>query len=95
MNYEIKITQSGPGGTIYYLENEKQLSLTWEFAMNGALIFAPSPQHWNYFCGKNDLPEAQNRRDEILARVCEEVINQKASGAKYEIGDDYISISFR
>jgi len=94
MSYEVKITQSGRGGTICYLENEKQLPLGWEFAMNGALIFVPSPSRWNYFCGENDLPEANDRRDEILRKVCQEIISRKASGAKYEIGDDYISISF-
>ncbi len=94
MNYEVKIIDSGRGGTIFYLENGKELPFGWEFAINGALLFVPSPPHWNNFCANNDLPEAQNRRAEILERVCEEVVRQKAAGAKYEIGDDYISISF-
>ena len=95
MNYEVKVTQSGRGGVIYYSENGKKLPFDWEFAINGALLFAPSPAHWNYFCDKNNLPEAQNRRDKILTRICEEVICQQTSGAEYEIGDDYISITFR
>ncbi len=95
MNYKVKITQSGRGGTIFYLENAQELPFGWEFAINGALLFVPSPPHWNNFCDRNDLPQARNRRDEILKRVCEEVIRQKTSGAEYEIEEDYISISFR
>jgi hypothetical protein len=94
MNYEVKIIDSGRGGTICYLENNKELPFGWEFAINGALLFVPSPQHWNTLCASSDFPQAKNRRDEILNRICEGVIHQKALGAKYEIGDDYISISF-
>jgi hypothetical protein len=94
MEYEVKITHSESGGTIYYLENDKELSFDWEVAVNGALLFVPSPARWNNFCAENDLPQAQNRRNEVLERVCEEVVRQKTSGTKYEIGDDYISISF-
>ena len=93
-NYEVRITQSGRGGTIYYTENAQQISFDWEFAINGALLFVPSPRQWNDFCVGNDLPQAQNRHDEILETVCEEVLRQKTSGAGYTIGDDYISISF-
>lgn len=94
MDYEVKISQSGRGGTIVYFENAQKLSFDWEFAIDGALLFVPSPLHWNNFCDRNDFTQAQNRRDEILERVCRDVIRQKTSGAKYEIDDDYISISF-
>ncbi|MCY7346240.1 MAG: hypothetical protein LH614_08485 [Pyrinomonadaceae bacterium] len=94
MDYQVKITQSGRGGTIYYRENEQELPFGWEFAINGALLFVPSPQHWNNFCDRNHLPSTQNRRDEILERVGREVVRQKTSGGKYAIEDDYISISF-
>ena len=95
MNHEVKITQSGRSGTVFYFENARGFSFNWELAINGALIFVPSPPHWNYFCERNDFLLARNRRDEILERVCEESIRQKTSGAEYEIGDNYISISFR
>ena len=90
----MKIVQSGSGGTIYYAENERKLPFSWEFAVDGALVFVPLPPHWDNFCERNDLPQARNRRDEILKRVGEEIIRQKAAGAKYAIEDDYISISF-
>lgn len=95
MDYKVRIAQSGRGGTIYYAENAKELPFSWEFATDGALLFVPSPQHWNDFCDRNDLSQAQNRRDEILERVSEETVRQKAAGAKYVIGDDNISIAFR
>ena len=94
MDYKVNITQSGRGRTIYYLENDKEPAFNLESAIDGVLVFVRSPQHWNNFCDDNALPQARNRRDKILKRVCEEVICQKTSGAKYAIGDDYISISF-
>jgi len=94
MDYEVKITQSGRGGTIFYLENDQELAFDWEFAIDGALVFVPAPAHWNNFCEKKDLLQAGNRRDEILERVCQEIIRQKASGGEHTIGDNYISISF-
>ena len=94
MNYEVKIKDSGRGGTIYYLENDKELAFGWELATDGALLFVPSPPHWNNFCERSDFSQAQNRRGEILQRVCEESIRQKTSGAEYDISDNYISIPF-
>ncbi len=95
MNYEVKITQSGRGGTIYFLETGKELPFGWELAIDGALLFFSSLPDWENFFGAIDLPQAQNRRDEIVERVCEEVVRQQTSGGKYAIEDDYISISFR
>ena len=46
MNYEVKISESGRGGTVFYVENARQLSFDWEFAIDGALLFVPSPLHW-------------------------------------------------
>ncbi len=94
MNCEVKITQSGRGGTVHYLENGKELPFSWEFAIDGALLFVPSPPRWNNFCERNDFPQARNRRDEILEGISKEVIRQKTSGAEYTISDDYSSISF-
>ena len=94
MNYEVKISQTGRGGAVFYIENARKLAFDWEFAIDGALLFVPSPLRWNNFCEKNDFPQARNRRNEILESVCGEVIRQKTSGAEYTIGDDYISISF-
>ena len=94
MNYQVKINDSGGGGTIRYSENDQELPFDWEFAMNGALLFVPAPQFWNNFCARNNLPQACDRRDEILKSVSEEVIRQKSPGGKYEIGDAFISISF-
>ena len=95
MDYAVKIIQTGRGGTVYYQENAAALPFDWEFAVDGALLFVPSVPYWSNFCERHDLPQARFRRDEILKRVCEEIIRQKAAGAKYAIEDDYASISFR
>ena len=77
---EVKIIQTGRGGTIHYAETGKELAFDWEFAIAGALVFVPSPPHWNNFVLRNYFPQAQNRRDEILERICEEIIRQKSGG---------------
>src|SRR5204863_437660 len=35
MNYKVEVDQSGRGGRISYIENERALSLDWEFATRG------------------------------------------------------------
>lgn len=39
MSYEIKVSQEGRGGTVFYVEDEKELPFDWEFSTIGAYIF--------------------------------------------------------
>jgi hypothetical protein len=85
----VSITQSGRGGTVFYILKEKRLHFYWEFGGNEvlALIFVPNDQTWEAQTG---IP--LSKRLEILTFVAQQVIRQRASGSIYRILDDVIEI---
>ncbi len=94
MNYRVEINQSGRGGTIYYFEGDQRLAFDWEFSMSGTTVFVPPPGQWDKSCESAGFAAAAGRRNEILERTAVEVCRQKASGAKYEIGDNWLEFVF-
>jgi hypothetical protein len=94
MSYKVEISQSGRGGSINYTENEQALRLDWEFAMDGAYIFVPTPELWDAYWQGNNIQWAAGRRQEILERVAEEVRRQKAQSSKVTIEDDCLHFKF-
>jgi hypothetical protein len=89
MTYKVEIDQNGRGGTIRYIEDEQTLSFGWEFSMDGADIFVPTPAQWDA-----NTRWASGRRQEILERVAAEVRDQKAKSASVSIEDNWISLRF-
>ena len=95
MNYKVEIHQSGRGGRISYIEDERApLFLDWEFALDGADVFVPTPEQWDAYWQNRDAGWAQGRRQEILERVAEEVRKQKAASSKVSIEDNWIHFTF-
>ena len=94
MNYKVEISQSGRGGSIDYTENEQALRLDWEFAVDGAYIFVPTPEQWDAYWRSNNIQWAAGRRQEILERVTEAVRHQKAQSSKVILEDDSIHLKF-
>ena len=62
--------------------------------MNGAWIWAPSPEQWDGYWLANQADRAVGRREEILTRVMEETIRKRASSAKGEISEDGVNLKF-
>lgn len=62
--------------------------------MTGTTVFVPTPVQWDAWCEASGFPEAKGRRDEILEYTAIETINQKASGAKFQISENWIEIEF-
>jgi len=94
MNYEVEISQSGPGGSINYTENGQAMRLDWEFASDGAYVFVPTPEQWDAFWRSNKIEWAAGRRQEIIERVVEAVRQQKAQSSKVTLEDDCIRFTF-
>lgn len=94
MNYVVDIDQSGRGGRISYAENGNTMCFDWEFAINGATVFVPSPDEWDLRCQKEGGGWARGRRQEILERVAQEVRRQKAGSASVSIEDHWIQFEF-
>jgi hypothetical protein len=94
MNYKVEIDQSGRGGRVSYIENERALNLDWEFAINGVDLFVPTPEQWDAYWQSRDADWARGRRQEILERVADEVRKQKAAGAAVTFEDNWIHFGF-
>jgi len=94
MDYEVEINQTGRGGTINYIEEEKSLPFDWEFSMVGADIFVPTSSEWDSYCEKHLADWAKGRRQEILERLSQEVRKQKVQSAKIKIEDHWIQFTF-
>ena len=91
--YGVKITQSGRGGTIEYVEGNGRLSFGWEFGGAGAvaLIFVPTTVQW-----EAGHQWRRGRREQILKRMNDAVIRRQAPGCVAEFdGDGTINICQR
>jgi hypothetical protein len=86
---KLEYTQNGRGGSIYYIEGAIKIQFGWEFGGGNTVVilFIPEKKYWEAQTGT-----PLHRRDEILKFLCEQVIRDQASGCKYEIYDDAISI---
>ncbi len=91
MNYKVRVSQAGRGGTIFYVENEAELAFDWEFSMTGATVFVPTPLQWEAFCKADNFT---GRRQEILENLGAELCRQQTSNGTFEIYDQWVEIIF-
>lgn len=94
MSYEIKISQEGRGGIIFYVEDEKELPFDWEFSTTGAYIFVPTPENWNVFCESHKSEAAKDRRQEILETIGCEICRRQTFDGTFQIKDNWLEILF-
>lgn len=84
----VEVTQSGRYGDAIYSENGQEAKFGWEFGGSVlAIIDIPSESHW-----VNEFSFPVARRREIGERVAQEVIRQKAPGAKFRWAENLIQI---
>ena len=94
MTYRVYSSPSGRGGTVYYVENEKEITFDWEFSMTGATIFVPTSDQWEAFCDSREFEMGKPRRLEILERIGAEICRQQTSRGKFEISGGFLEIRF-
>ena len=94
MSYEIKISQMGRGGTVFYVEDENELPFDWEFSTTGATIFVPTPENWNAFCESRGMEAAKDRRLEILETTGREICRRQTLNGTFQIEDNWLEILF-
>ena len=89
---QLRYSQDGRGGTIYYSSPETSFELWYEFAMPPALvdIGIPEPRYW---VGQTKTPLSQ--RAAILQFIGERVINDKLSGEGHFGYNDNIMTIYR
>jgi len=81
-DWSVIIDQQGRGGTVNYREAAGSIPMSWEFggADVVAIIYFENESAWRL-----QYPWAAERRTEILRRVADEVIRQRAPGCRAEI----------
>ena len=94
MSYAIKFESQGPVGMVYYLEHDFTLPFYWERTTVGYDIYLPTPEKWTAFCDEHNAGSAIERREEIVARLADEVARKEPKGTKVSIGDDGIAFSY-
>jgi hypothetical protein len=74
-DWEVTIETHGPGGIIHYTEGGHSARFFWEFGAGDvvAIISEPVPGGWD-----ESYPWAAGRLGEVLQRVAQETIRQKA-----------------
>jgi hypothetical protein len=94
-DFQVEIEQAGRGGTISYREGRgKRLVFDWEFSTAGVDIFIPTVEQWEALSDQPRKSWLKGRRQEILERVVEEIIRQKAPVASAKIEDSWIELRF-
>jgi hypothetical protein len=81
-NWLVEIETRGRDGYVYYFEGVNQVRFYWEFGGPPriiAIITGAGPDEWD-----ESLPWAKGRRPEIMRRIAEAVIRQKAPGCTPE-----------
>lgn len=92
--FSVLITDEGRSGTVDYVEGELRLPLWWEFTIDGAWVWAPSPDEWDGYWRAHGAEGAAGRREEILARVADECIRQRAQSAHARVDSDGVTLRF-
>lgn len=83
--WRVDISSEGRGGSIVYLEGEQVISGWWEFGGGDtiAILSFDKASVWN-----NRYPWASERRREILERIAQEAIQQKAPTCRADIDEE-------
>ena len=83
-DWSVEIVQSGRSGSVNYHESSGSISFYWEFGGGDtvAIIWTKDVAVWS-----SQHPWAVKRRREILERVAQEVVRQKAPTCRADIDD--------
>jgi hypothetical protein len=85
--WHVTIKQVAQYGTIHYFEVDQsaEIKFSWEFGGGSVIvmIFSPPEVSWD-----KNYPWAAGRRQQIIERVAQETVRQRAPRNRYEIESD-------
>ncbi len=75
-SWKVTIETRGQAGSVNYREGSNSAKFNWEFGAHDiiAFVWGPLPENWD-----NAYPWAIGRRREIMHRIADEVIKQRAA----------------
>ena len=90
--WSVIVAQGGRGGTVHYREADGCIPMSWEFGGNDvvAIIYFEKDAIW-----RGQYPWAAGRRSEIVRRVADEMVRQKAPRCEAEIDEQSGWINLR
>ncbi len=91
-SWEVVVETRGQCGSANYVEGADTIRFGWEFGGRDiiAMISGPEPSTWD-----DQYPWAVGRRHEIMRRLAQALIEQKASGCRAEFDFDRTLITLR
>jgi hypothetical protein len=83
-HWRVEVVESGRSGSVGYYEGVRCISFDWEFGGGNtvAIVWVGEPSIWS-----TRYAWAAFRRREILERVAQEIVRQKAPTCRAEIDD--------
>jgi len=91
-DWKVSIDEQGRAGTVHYREGNGSISMSWEFGGDDVVAFISFEQDAAW---RTRYPWAAERRTEIVRRVAQEVIRQKAPNCRAEIDEQSGWINLR
>ena len=89
-DFQVQVLERGRDGYVRYSEGLHHYDFYWEFCGAGCVVSAniPSVAKW-----PSELPWAADRRDEVVARVGEEMCRHSGAGCVWRLNNDWLEVS--
>ena len=90
--WQVTIVTKGQAGLVYYIEESNSARFEWEYGAYDiiAFVWGTLSENWD-----STYPWAIGRRQDIMRRVAEEVIKQRARNCWADFDYDHTNIKIR
>lgn len=88
-DFQVQVLERGRDGYVRYSEGLHHYDFYWEFCGDGCIVSAgvPAADKW-----PQQLPWAAGRRDEVIARVGEQMCRRAGPGRKWRLKNDWLEV---
>ena len=88
-NFQVQVIERGRDGYVRYSEGMEHYDFYWELCGAGCVVSAnvPSVAKWPH-----ELPWAADRRDEVIARVGDEMCRHSGAGHTWRLNNDWLEV---
>lgn len=88
-DFQVHVFERGRDGHVRYSKGLHHYDFYWELCGEGCVVSAsvPSAAKWPH-----ELPWAPDRRDEVIARVGEQLCRHAGVGRKWRLNKDWLEV---